>query len=84
MSALLPGTQVRARGRQWEVVHAEPAGSRNGFACAASRATCAGWRSASCTPSAFKIGGSWRFRFAGIDAWIKTRTRQVRAVEDKR
>ncbi len=84
MSTHLPGTQVRARGLQWEVVHAEPTGSRNDFACAASRAACAGWRSASCPPAAFKIGGSRRFRLAGIDARIKSRTRQVRTVEDRR
>ncbi len=84
MSTFLPGTRSRAHGLQWEVVHAEPVGSRNGFACAGSRATCAGWRPASGTPAAFKIGGSWRSRRAGIDAWIKTRTHEVRAVEDKR
>ena len=31
MSTLLPGSQVLARGLQWEVVHSEPAGEQQRF-----------------------------------------------------
>ena len=30
---------------------------------------------------AFKVGGSWRFRLAEIDEWIKTQTHEVRRDE---
>jgi len=32
---------------------------------------------------AFKVGGSWRFRLAEIDEWIKTQTHEVRRDEHK-
>ena len=32
--------------------------------------------------SAFKVGGSWRFRLAEIDAWIKAQLHEVKSDED--
>ena len=31
---------------------------------------------------AFKVGGSWRFRLAEIDEWIKAQTHEVRDDEN--
>ena len=51
MSTVLPGTQVSARGLQWEVVHTEPAGEQQRFRLRCIQGDLRGKESTSFTPS---------------------------------